>query len=100
MHIVPCGKFHRIGGAPPELFSNIKYDAPEELIGFKAICIPLVGEVFVFPILQSPPDMALNFRTCQLHTAWELLHENGGNERQAAWHGQLHWQGRQHPGKY
>ena len=56
------------------------------LIGFKAIYIPLVGEVFVFPILQSPPDMALNFRTCQLHTAWELLHENGGNERQAAWH--------------
>ena len=48
----------------------------------------------MFPILQSPPDMALNFRTCQLHTAWELLHENGGNERQAAWHGQLHWQGR------
>ena len=32
--------------------------------------------------------MALIFRTCQLHTAWELLHENGGNERQAAWH---HW---------
>jgi hypothetical protein len=30
----------------------------------------------------------------------ELLNENGGNERQAAWHGQLHWQGRQHPGKY
>ena len=58
----------------------------KSLIGFKAICIPLVGEVFVFPILQSPPDERLFFRTCQLHTAWELLHENGGNERQAAWH--------------
>ena len=54
----------------------------------------------MFPILQSPHDVALIFRTCQLHTAWELLHENGGNERQAAWHGKLHWQGRQHPGKY
>ena len=40
----------------------------------------------MFPILQSPHDVALIFRTCQLHTAWELLHENGGNERQAAWH--------------
>ena len=28
-HIVPCGKFHRIGGAPPETFPNVKYDAPE-----------------------------------------------------------------------
>ena len=56
------------------------------LIGFKAICTASVDEVFVFPILQSPPDERLFFRTCQLHTAWELLHENGGNERQAAWH--------------
>ena len=47
-----------------------------------------------------PHDVALIFRTCQLHTAWELLHENGGNKRQAAWHGQLHWPGRQHQGKY
>ena len=46
---------------------------------------------FVFPILQCPHDERLIFRTCQLHTAWELRHENGGNEQQAAWHGQLHW---------
>ena len=39
------------------------------LIGFKVICIALVAEVFVFPILQSPHDVALIFRTCQLHTA-------------------------------
>ena len=32
-HIVPCGKFHRIGGAPPETFSSEKYDAPEEVGG-------------------------------------------------------------------
>ena len=32
-HIVPCGKFHRIGGAPPETFPNVKYDAPEEMGG-------------------------------------------------------------------
>ena len=40
----------------------------------------------MFPFLQSPHDVALIFRTCQLHTAWELLHQNGGNERQAAWY--------------
>ena len=48
------------------------------------------------PILKSPHDVAL----IQLHTAWELLHGIGGSEHLAAWHGQLHWQGRQHPGKY
>ena len=31
MHIVPIGKFHRIGGAPPKTFPNLKYDAPEEM---------------------------------------------------------------------
>ena len=52
----------------------------------QVIYITCSCQVFMFPILQSPPDMALNFWTCQLHTAWELLHENGGNERQAALH--------------
>ena len=33
VHIVPFGKFYRIGGAPPETFPNIKYDAPEEVGG-------------------------------------------------------------------
>ena len=33
LHIVPCGKFHRIGGAPPKTFPNVKYDAPEEVGG-------------------------------------------------------------------
>ena len=32
-HIVPCEKFHRIGGAPPETFPNVKFDAPEEVVG-------------------------------------------------------------------
>ena len=38
-HIVQFGKFHRIGGAPPaggappETFPNVKYDAPEEVGG-------------------------------------------------------------------
>ena len=44
------------------------------------ICIALVGEVFGFPILMSPPDVAQIFRTCQLGTAWQLLKENGGSE--------------------
>ena len=32
-HIVPFGKFHRIGGARPETFPYVKYDAPEEVGG-------------------------------------------------------------------
>ena len=32
-HIVPCGKFHRIRGAPPETFPSEKYVAPEEVGG-------------------------------------------------------------------
>ena len=51
------------------------------------MCIALFAEVFVFPILQSPHYAALIFRTGLLHTAWEILHENGGSERQAAGHG-------------
>ena len=33
MHIVPFRKFHRIGGALPDIFPNVKYDAPEEVGG-------------------------------------------------------------------
>ena len=33
LHIVPFGKFHRIGGASPETMPNVKYDAPEEVGG-------------------------------------------------------------------
>ena len=33
IHLVPFGKFHRNGGAPPETFPNVKYDAPEEMGG-------------------------------------------------------------------
>ena len=46
-------------------------------------------QFFKIPILQSPHDVALITRTCQLHTALELLHENGGSEHQAAWHVEL-----------
>ena len=48
------------------------------------ICIALVGEVFGFLILQSPPDVAQIFRTFQLHTAGQLLKGNGGSEHPAA----------------
>ena len=41
----------------------------------------------MFPILQSPHELALIFRTCQHHTAWEFPHENGGSELLAARHG-------------
>ena len=37
----------------------LEVQATQFLIGFKAICIHLVGEVFVFPILHSPHDVAL-----------------------------------------
>ena len=33
LHIVPFGKFHRIGGAPSKTFPNVKYDAPKEVGG-------------------------------------------------------------------
>ena len=33
IHIVPFGKFNRIGGAPPETFHNVNYDAREEVGG-------------------------------------------------------------------
>ena len=36
-HIVPLGKFHRIGGAPPETIPSVMYDAPEE-VGGKRKC--------------------------------------------------------------
>ena len=69
------------------------------LIGLKAICIALAAEVYMFPILRSPYDVALIFRTCQLHTAWQFLHEISGSEHPSTWHGKLlHWQDRQHPG--
>ena len=32
-HIVPFEKFHRMRGALPKTFPNVKYDAPEELDG-------------------------------------------------------------------
>ena len=33
LHIVPCGKFQRIGGATPKTFPSENYDAPEEVGG-------------------------------------------------------------------
>ena len=32
-HIVPFGKFHILGSAPPEILHNVKYDAPKEVGG-------------------------------------------------------------------
>ena len=46
-------------------------------IGIQVIYITCSWQVFVFPILQSPPDVAQIFWTCQLHTAWQLLQDNG-----------------------
>ena len=47
-HIVPCGKFHRIGGAPPETFSSEKYDAPEEVGGDRKVLTALLGNEVCF----------------------------------------------------
>ena len=71
------GNVHCLGVQCSSLKSNVV---------IQVIYITCSCQVFVFPILHSPHDVALIFRTCQLYTAWELLHENGGNERQAAWH--------------
>ena len=53
------------------------------ILGCQDICVSN------FPVCL---DVALIFRTCQLHTAWEF-------QRPAAWHGQIHWQGRKTPRK-
>ena len=52
-------------------------------IGIQVIYITCSWQVFMFPILQSPPDVAQIFWTCQLHTAWQLLHDYGGSEQPA-----------------
>ena len=49
----------------------------------------------MFPILQSPPDVAQIFWTCQLHTAWQLLHANGGSEHPAVIWGWIIWKWQQ-----
>ena len=33
VNMLPFGKFHSIGGAPPDTFPNVKYDTPEEVGG-------------------------------------------------------------------
>ena len=75
-------------GHPPNLAALNRPSSRccDTLIGFKSICIALVAKVIVFPMLQLPHDVAMIFWTCQLHTAWEFLHENGGSECPAAWH--------------
>ena len=42
-HIVPFGKFNRIGGAPPETIHNVKYDAPEKVGGNRKCFTVLLG---------------------------------------------------------
>ena len=81
-----CASFHRG-------MANLAFTKPPLLQESRLTCgkcsdtgyiyITFSWQVFIFPILQSPHDVALIFRTCQLHTAWELLHENGGSEHQA-----------------
>ena len=39
-HIVQFGKFHRIGGAQPETFHNVKYGAPEDMAGDGSFAAP------------------------------------------------------------
>ena len=35
--------FHRIGGAPPETFPNVKYYAPEEVVDTENVLTALLG---------------------------------------------------------
>ena len=69
-------------------------------IGIQLIYITCSWQVFVFPILQSPPDVAQIFRTCQLHTAWQLLHDNGGSEHPAVSWGWIIWKWQQRHSPY
>ena len=49
----------------------------------------------MFPIFQSPPNVAQIFWICQLHTAWQLLHDNGGSEHPAVSWGWIIWKWQQ-----
>ena len=40
---VPCEKFHRIKGAPPETFPNVEYDTPEEAVATENVLMVLLG---------------------------------------------------------
>ena len=58
-HIVPCGKFHRIGGAPPETFPNGKYDAPEEMGGDRKCFDSPIRKLGMIQILYVNSSRAL-----------------------------------------
>ena len=58
VHIFPFRNLHRIGGAPPDTFPNVKYDAPEEVGGtrifFKALLGNEVWSKFFILIVSGP----------------------------------------------
>ena len=64
-------------------------------IEIQVIYITCSWQGFVFPILQSSPDVAQIFWTCQLHTTWQLLHHNGGSEHPAVSWGWIIWKWQQ-----
>ena len=43
MDIVPFGKFHKIGGALPKNFPNVKYDVPKEVVATENVLTVLLG---------------------------------------------------------
>ena len=58
-HIVPCGKFHRIGGAPPETFPSENYDAPEEVGGDRKCFDSPIRKLGLVQILHFNSSRAL-----------------------------------------
>ena len=59
VYIVPLGKFHRIGGAPPKTFPNVKYDAPEEMGGDRKCFDSPIRKLGLIQILYVDRSRAL-----------------------------------------
>ena len=59
-HIVPVGKFHRIGDAPSETFPNVKYDAPDEVGGDRK-CFDIPNSKFQILHNNSSRDLREGF---------------------------------------
>ena len=62
-HIVPCGTFHRIGGASLETFPNVKYDAPEEVGGDRKCFESPVRKLGLIQILYVDRSRALTLNS-------------------------------------
>ena len=72
----PQGAGAKAGGGQKNLLTKEAYN---ELIGFKAKCIPLVARGFLFTMLISPRDVTLPGKFCIRMTAVSALQHGMGD---------------------